>query len=372
MWQRVRATAIYTGGLLGPMGGGVVSSMLPQVARSVHASSGAVASSVTVYFVPFAALQLISGTLGERWGRRRTVRAAYVAYALASVICALAPALSMFLAGRAVMGAANAFTSPLLLAGLGATVPAGRLGRAVGIYASCQAAGQSFAPLVGGLAAASSWRLGFVVVAAASILLFLAPPPGEPRPGVAAPPWRPLLGRRMRLLSVAAFVSYLGASALPFLVALYANDALRLRPDVIGLALVGFGGAGLVLGPVWGTVTQRFGARWCAAIAAVVTSGLVASVGVAGSFGAVALSWTLAGAGASLLNVGLQSLTIRAVPGNRGGALSAVAAFRFGGAALAPLFWLPVYHADGPAAFAVAGSSLLLAVPVLLLLGERA
>jgi hypothetical protein len=103
----------------------------------------------------------------------------------------------------------------------------------------------------------------------------------------------------------------------------------------------------------------------------VVTAGLVASVGVAGSFGAVVLSWTLAGAGASLLNVGLQSLTISAVPGNRGGALSAVAAFRFGGAALAPLFWLPVYHADGSAAFIAAGCSLLLAVPAVLLLGER-
>ena len=34
---------------------------------------------------------LVSGTLGERWGRRRTVVVGYAAYVLASVACVLAP-----------------------------------------------------------------------------------------------------------------------------------------------------------------------------------------------------------------------------------------------------------------------------------------
>ena len=366
--RRVRAAALYAGGLLGPLGGGVVAPMLPQIGRSVHASSGAVAGSITAYFVPFAVIQLVSGTLGERWGRRRTVRVAYLAYVAASLACALAPTLPVFLAGRAVMGSANAFTSPLLLAGLGATVPRERLSRAVGIYSSCQAAGQSFAPLVGGVAAASSWRLGFVVVAGAAALLTLAPPPGEPRPGVAAPPWRPLLSRRMGLLSAASFLSYVGASALPFMVALYADGALRLGPDLIGLVLVGFGVAGLLLGSVWGGVSDRVGARTCGAVAAVGTGAFVAAVGLTGSALTLALCWTLAGAGASMLTVALQNLTIRVEPDNRGGALSAVSAFRFSGAAIAPPLWLPVYHASPATAFAVAGGSLLLAVPAFALL----
>ncbi|MEU8797109.1 MFS transporter [Spirillospora sp. NPDC048819] len=368
--QRVRVGAVYGGALLGPLGGGVVAPMLPEIGRSVHVSPEAAAASLTAYFIPFALLQLVSGTLGERWGRRRTVRAAYLVYAVGAVVCAAAPSFAVFLAARAVLGTANAFTSPLLLAGLGDIVARDRLGRAVGVYSSCQSAGQSFAPLVGGLVVASSWRLGFVVVAVAAGLLAFAPPPGEPRPAASAPPWRPLVSRRMASLSAAAFLSYTGASALPFMVALYAREELDAGADLTGLALLGFGVAGLVLGAVWGRVTERFGARACGAVAAVVTGVFVAVAGVSGSVGELALWWTLAGAGASMLTVALQSLTLRAVPRNRGGALSAVSAFRFGGGALAPLIWLPIYHVSAAAAFVASAASLLIVLPVLLSLGK--
>jgi hypothetical protein len=64
----------------------------------------------------------------------------------------------------------------------------------------------------------------------------------------------------MALLSGSALVSYLGAASLPFLVALYAEERLRLRPDATGVPLVGFGLVGLVLGTVWGRVMGRRGA----------------------------------------------------------------------------------------------------------------
>jgi MFS family permease len=148
-------------------------------------------------------------------------------------------------------------------------------------------------------------------------------------------------------------------------VALYAGDALNLRPDLTGLVLVGFGVAGLVLGSVWGAVSDRFGPRACGILAAVVTAAFVAAIGVTGSVLALIVCWTAAGASASLLTVALQNLTMRAIPGNRGGALSAVSAFRFAGAAVAPLAWLPLYHAAPSRAFGAAGASLLLAVPAL-------
>src|SRR5207245_4725472 len=103
----------------------------------------------------------------------------------------------------------------------------------------------------------------------------LAPPPGAARPGAASPRWRPLLSTRMGLLSAAAMASYLGATSLAFLVALYAEDHLRLRPELTGLALLGFGLAGL-LGAVWGRLLDRLGARWCGRVASVVTAGFVA------------------------------------------------------------------------------------------------
>ncbi|GAA3436599.1 MFS transporter [Kutzneria kofuensis] len=345
--------------------------MLPELSESLRTSVTDVASSVTVYFIPFAVLQLVSGTLGERWGLRRTVRAAYLVFVVASLGCMVAPNLGVFLAGRAVLGAANAFTSPLLLASLGDLVPRERLGRAVGMYASCMSGGQSFSPLIGGLAAGVDWRLGFAVVAAVSAMLAFAPPLGEPRPGTEAPPWRPLLSPRMGLLSTSALVSFLGSAGLPFLVALYAHDFLAASPEMAGVALVGFGLAGLVLGPVWGTVCDRIGGRAVGVIGALAGTGLVAVIGLTGSLLSLALWWTVAGAASSMLTVSLQNLTMSAVPGNRAGAVSVVSGFRFAGSALAPTAWLPVYHNGSTIAFVAAGSSQLIAAAALLCLRGR-
>ncbi|MEV1290286.1 MFS transporter [Micromonospora sp. NPDC049679] len=365
------ALAAYVGGALGPLGGGMVAPLLPDMATSLHTTRSGVAASLTVYLVVFAAVQLVSGTLGERWGRRNTVRAAYLAYAAATLFCAIVPSLGLLLAGRALQGAANAFTTPLLIAGLVELVPAERLSRAIGTFASWQAAGLSLAPLVGGLFGEVSWRLAFVVVAVlAALLAFLPPPGGAQR---AAPPrLRSLLSRRLALLSVAAFASFAGSNGLPFLVALYAHDRLGAGPAQAGGLIVGFGLAGIVLGPIWGGVAGRIGARRAAALGALAVAPLVAAVGLVDTRIELVLLWTAAGATASLLTVALQRLTLDAVPSNRGGGVSVASALRFTGSAMAPLFWLPIYQRHHQAGFLAAGVVVLAVLPCVALLRDPA
>jgi len=43
------------------------------------------------------------------------------------------------------------------------------------------------------------------------------------------------------------------------------------------------------------------------------------------------------------------------VPGNRAGGTSVVSAFKFAGNAVAPVMWLPLYHADPRLGFLGAG-----------------
>ena len=74
---------------MGPFGGGLLAVLIPQLRDAFHASTGAVAAGIPAYIVPFALLQLVSGTIGERLGRRRVVRTAYVIYAIASVAAAV-------------------------------------------------------------------------------------------------------------------------------------------------------------------------------------------------------------------------------------------------------------------------------------------
>ena len=101
-----------------------------------------------------------------RHGLRGVLEAAGV-----TVVAALAPNVAVFFAARAVGGALNAFFTPILLAALAESTPAGRLGEVVGVYAGFQSFGSLLAPLVGGLAADVNWRLAFLLVAAVSLTL---------------------------------------------------------------------------------------------------------------------------------------------------------------------------------------------------------
>ena len=92
--------------------------LIPNVAEGLDTSVGDVAAAITAYMVPFALLQLFSGTIAERLGPQPIVRGGYIAFGLAALACAFAPDIWSFLAARAAMGAANAFLSPILLAAL--------------------------------------------------------------------------------------------------------------------------------------------------------------------------------------------------------------------------------------------------------------
>src|SRR2546429_1234738 len=170
--RRLTVAGLYAGGFLGPFGGGVTVSMLPELGHDFGVSPETASITLTTYLIPFAVLMLFSGTLGARWGAGRSVRVAYLVYVVSSLVCAVATLFPLFLAGRVVQGAANAFTTPLLLAAIAAITPPERLGRTLGLFGSLQAAGQTTAPLIGGLAAEVNWRWGFVGGAR-----------GAPRPG---------------------------------------------------------------------------------------------------------------------------------------------------------------------------------------------
>ena len=114
---------LYVCGILGPFGGTVLSPMIPELRQSFDTSTATIAWGIGAFFFPFAALLLVSGTLGEKWGRERTVRTAVVLYALASLGCAARSSLFVFFGRRAAQGAFNAFMTPLLIATLTGLTP---------------------------------------------------------------------------------------------------------------------------------------------------------------------------------------------------------------------------------------------------------
>lgn len=365
---RLAVGALFAGGFLGPFGGGVTASMLPEIAGDLDVSTGRAAVTLTAYLLPFGALMLISGTLGERWGRARTVVVGYLVYVLASLACVLAPTFDLLIAGRVLQGSANAFTTPLLLAALAAVTPAERLGRALGLFGSLQAAGQTSAPLVGGLSASVDWRYAFVGVAVVAAVLAAVGLPEHARASGGRDPVRLRTALRPEVIRT-GLVAGLGWGALgglSFLVAFRAGDDFGLSATGRGLLLTGFGVAGLLTARLVGGGVDRFGARRCVLLGALAGAVLVALVGTLGSLILVGIGWALAGVAAQLLLVGLNASVLAGGGANRGGAVSVVQALRFLGAAAAPVALTPLYGVHPSVAFLVPTLALALLAPVLL------
>src|SRR4051812_21672611 len=372
---------LYIGGFLGPFGGGVVAVLVPQLREAFDATTAGVAGSIPAYLVPFAALQLVSGTIGERLGRRKVIRTGYIVYAVLSLLAALAPNLGVFLGVRAAQGCPNAFLTPLLLAGLADEVEPRQIGRAVGTFAAVQTAAVALAPLGGGALGALDWRLAVLSPSAGAgrlaplgggalgaldwRLAFLSQsavavalatmPPADGRRRKDVPRLRAVFTRRVGLLSGAAFTGYAGVTGVGFLVAVLAADEFGLSSIARGVLLAGFGVAGMLLGRPAGDAVDRFGRVPVALTGIALCAVLVTLLGVAPSPVALAALWFATGLGSALIWAGINVLAVEAVPGNRAGGTSVVSAFKFAGNAAAPLMWLPLYHADASLGFFGAG-----------------
>ncbi|MEM9466452.1 MAG: MFS transporter [Actinomycetota bacterium] len=344
------------GGFLGPFGTMVVISIYPELRESFDASNSAVTWSFSGYMFAMALLMLISGTIGERYGRRRVTRTTFIVYAAASLIGAIAPTLGVFLGARIVMGIANAFITPLLLAGLSEIVDERRLGRAVGVYASFQAAGAAVAPFASGVIAEVDWRWTFVLVGVVSIALALRPAPGEPRPAAEAPPIRPLLRGPMIRLWAAGFAAAAGPIGLAVLVGVRLRDQLDVTSSTAGVILLASGLVTMVTSPFWGSSIDRLGGRQASLVAVGSTVVIGASLGLFDGAGSFTTVWLVTSATYGFIALNLQRLAAVAVPDNRGGALSSVLAFRFLGHAAGPLVFVPMLEWSAPVAFATASA----------------
>ena len=353
--MKLQRIGLYAGGFLGPFGGGVVTVLIPDLRSALDTTTAGAAAALTAYLIPFALLQLISGTIGERVGLARTVRTAYVAYAIASVGVALTSSLAPFLVLRGFQGAANAFTTPLLVTALADATPRAVLGRAMATFAAVQTVGIVLAPLIGGIAGAIDYRLAFLVPAAAAVVLAVSPLPRHGRANEQKPTLRSALTERTLLLSGFAFAAYMATVGLGFLVAITAADQFGLSAEQRGLLLAGFGFAGMLAGRPNGSLIDRRGPFAVLLIGCVASAVIMPLVGVAPTIALLALGWACAGVASQMVWASVYTLAVDAAPGNRAGAVSIIGACRFAGNALAPVVWLPLFDTHTWLPFAGAG-----------------
>lgn len=90
--------------MIGPFSIDTYLPAFPAMAHSFQAGALEIQQTLTAYLVPFAAMMLSHGAIADALGRRRVILAGLAVYALASLICTLAPTLEILLLGRALQG----------------------------------------------------------------------------------------------------------------------------------------------------------------------------------------------------------------------------------------------------------------------------
>ena len=156
------ATALGSG--MAFLDGTVVNVALPVMGEDLDADVGGLQWIINGYMLMLAALILLSGSLGDRYGRRRMYVAGVAGFAVASAICAAAPNLEVLIAGRVLQGVGGALLTPGSLAILQASFKAADRGKAVGTWSGLTSVAAAIGPFAGGgLVDAGSWRLIFLL-----------------------------------------------------------------------------------------------------------------------------------------------------------------------------------------------------------------
>jgi EmrB/QacA subfamily drug resistance transporter len=141
----------------------VVNIALPTIGRDLHAGFAAQQWVMLSYSLAVASLYLVSGALGDRYGRRGFFLLGTVGFAGASAMAGLAPGSGILIAARVLQGVAGALLTTNSLALLRATYGKDS-GRAVGLWTAWSGIGTLIGPPLGGLLVEyASWRWIFFI-----------------------------------------------------------------------------------------------------------------------------------------------------------------------------------------------------------------
>jgi EmrB/QacA subfamily drug resistance transporter len=142
----------------------VVNVALPAIGRDFGVGLADLQWTVTGYTLTLSAFLLLGGALGDRYGRRRLFVIGLVWFAVASLVCGLAPSAPLLIVARAVQGIGGALLTPGSLAIIEASFRPDDRGRAIGAWSGLGGVFGAIGPLLGGvLVTLVTWRLVFLI-----------------------------------------------------------------------------------------------------------------------------------------------------------------------------------------------------------------
>jgi len=253
----------------------MVAPLIPRLSTVFAVDAQTVGFIVPAYLIPYGVSTLVYGILSDRLGRRRIMLASLGAFVILTGLTAGARSVSELAAIRLLTGLGASGVVPLGLALIGQVYPYERRGRPLGWLFGAMAGGAAFGSTFGAvLEPWLGWRWIFIVVAALGAVMFALLLPYRGLRGEAPPTptttvlevmggYRALLttGRGQRTYAYVLLNAIFHSGVFTWL-GLYFAQRHGLGEVGIGLALLGYGVPGFVLGPIIGRAADRWGRRW--------------------------------------------------------------------------------------------------------------
>lgn len=166
----------------------VINLALPAIRRDLGSSLSGLQWVIDSYTLVLAGLLMLGGSIGDRFGRRRTFQVGLTLFGAGSLLCSLAPTTGWLIAFRAVQAVGGSMLNPVAMSIITNvfTAPAERA-RAIGVWGSVLGLSLALGPLVGGLLVDTvGWRSIFwlnvpVVLAVVVLTAWFVPESRAPR-----------------------------------------------------------------------------------------------------------------------------------------------------------------------------------------------
>jgi EmrB/QacA subfamily drug resistance transporter len=365
----------------------VVNVALPSIHRELGSSIQALEWTVNAYVLSYAVFLLTGAALGDRFGRKRMFISGIVLFTLSSAAAAVAPSTDTLIAARAIQGLGAAIVTPLTLTLLADAFPPQRRGVALGIWSAISGVAVALGPLVGGavvqlaswhyifwinvpvgavlvplsiarltesrgasrrldlpgLALASSGLFGIVfglvrsqslgwgdlqvviplAVGAALVIAFIAYELRATDPMV---PMRFFTKRSFAVTNTVSLAMYFGMFGSIFFLSQYLQNVLHNSPLQAGVKLLVWTGASMVVSPLAGFFSERYGSRFFMvaglSLQALALGWLATLAGVHQSYTSMIAPFILAGSGMALVFAPAANAVLSSVRTNEAGQAS--------------------------------------------------
>jgi len=348
-----------------------VDPMLTIVASDLSVTLEQAALLASAFTLPYAAMQLVFGPVGDAVGKIRLIRVTLIMLTLALVACAFAPTHPLLMAGRVLSGAWAGGVIPVAMATVGDRVGFAQRPKALSRLLMAVVSGQLAGAVVSGMiASAFGWRAVFFTGAAVALAATVGALWGlretAPRQRLS---WNGAFRRykvvfenplSIRLYAVSAVEGALIFGCFPFVAAHMLGQGLGNAVEA-GFALGAFGCGGVVYTLVVSPLVRRLGLSGMAGVGGTCVGLCLIAISAITVLPVMLGLFVLAGFCFYMIHNTLQIMATELVPAARGSAVSLYATFFFTGQALGALVTAHLVPLIGPAGmFIGAGCGLIL------------